>query len=87
VNVLDAELLPVGGFASALLDLDSSFDEADVLSIERVVCQVPIELAVRYRDDGSEPAVLVSPPRQPIVTSVMPVFHGLQITVVQRGDD
>jgi len=87
MNLLDSELQPVGRLVRGLLDLDRSFDEADALSIDRVVCDLPIELAAREGAIETELVVLVSPPRQPIITSVMPVFHRMRITVVQHADD
>lgn len=86
MNVLDAELVTAGRLARGLIELDEDIDEAGAMSIERVVCDLPVELAARDDADGAL-VVLLSPPRQPIVTTVMPVFHRLRITVVRDALD
>ena len=84
MNPLDAELLPARDLVGGFLDLDPADD--DGLRVDYLHASVPVELRVDTDDDGVV-SIAISPPRQPIVTTVMPVFHRLSLTVVPRADD
>jgi hypothetical protein len=87
VNPLDAELLPAPEVLGGLLDLDELFDPAGATAVTSIVCDLPVELAVHGADAGDRvERVVLSPPRQPIVTSVMPVLHRLRLTVVAHAN-
>ncbi|WP_131105901.1 hypothetical protein [Ornithinimicrobium sufpigmenti] len=89
MNLLDSELLPVSEIAGGLLDLPDQADEAGCTTVEVLRCDLPVELLVEQAgsDDAATVTVRLSPPRQPIITTVMPVFHRLRITVVRDADD
>lgn len=83
MNPLDAELLPVRDLVGAFLEVDPS-DEGG-MRVDRIAVGIPVELAAGADDDGTV-ALAMSPPRQPIITTVMPVFHRLHITLVTDAD-
>lgn len=79
----DKDLQPLSEFVLGLVDWRDDEETAAILEEARL--DLPIELAVRIDDDGSV-RVVASPPRQQIETSILPVFHRLNIRVTLDGN-
>ena len=86
--LFDEEYLrPLSGFVGALADLDGLLsDPAYALRLEHLRLDLPIEIAIATEVDGSL-RISAGPPTQHLDTTVMPVFHQLQMEVLPDGDD
>jgi hypothetical protein len=83
-------LPPLGSFIADILALDAADDGAAIASM---TIAMPIELDVT-NGGGAVLALGASPPTQQIETTILPVFHHLQFTLVadditedEEGDD
>ena len=70
-------LPPLGGFIADMLAVDQDADHA---AIAVMTISMPIELDV-CNGGGKVFALSASPPTQQIETTILPVFHHLQVTL------
>ena len=75
-------LPPLGRFVGDLLALSEAAESG---TIERLTIALPIELDVGQSPDGSI-KLGASPPTQRIETSILPVFHHLEVTLAADSD-
>lgn len=76
----DSPLSALEGVVTAASDLDRVGAGEGGLRLDAVVVSMPLELQTEVTADG-EVGLAVSPPRQAIVTTVMPVLHQLTLRV------
>lgn len=88
-NSIDNDLLmPFADLVQELVgDHDPLIDEAtgQEMTIDRIKLTLPVELRVVVAEDGSI-HLKGSPPTQRTETTIMPVFHRLQLEVVSTDD-
>ncbi len=84
---LDEAFLPLSTLLPALLpDLPDLVDEEMGVRSSVVGCEVttPVELDIRVTDSG-EVRLGGTPPLYHLATSILPVFHSLQVTAERVG--
>ncbi len=86
---LDGDWLqPFETIFAGIADFDAALrdDRLGVaMRIQRAVVETPIELGVLVDPDGAV-TLTGAPPTQHVETTVMPVFHGIRMTVTADGD-
>lgn len=88
-NSIDHDLLmPFADLVQELVgDHDSLIDEVtgQEMTIDRIKLTLPVELRVVVADDGTV-HLKGSPPTQRTETTILPVFHRMQLEVVSTDD-
>lgn len=79
-DLISSSLGAVSEIILGLADLSDSEALNGIVRTTEVALDLPIELEVRYGDDGVL-LIDIAPPTQQVETSVMPVFHRLMIQV------
>jgi hypothetical protein len=81
----DSPLSALAEIVSACSELDEPVANAGLEGqyVEKVVVAMPLELQTRAYDDGTL-TLSAAPPRQAGETTIMPVLHGLRLTVEVR---
>ncbi|MBD2206940.1 hypothetical protein H6G33_31185 [Calothrix sp. FACHB-1219] len=80
----DTPLNPFGELIAQLTDYEPQTYDPETgltMSIEQITIQMPIEMRIETQENG-EVTVKSSAPTQNIETTIMPVFHRLQLRVV-----
>jgi hypothetical protein len=87
----DERFVPLSELVAALVVDDGRIGGEDVgvaMKLERIAVEFPVELQLEAGADGL--VLRASPPTQHVATGVLPVWHGLRVTVVEtevEGDD
>lgn len=86
---VDEAMLSLGEFVSQMTDLDGYIidtDNSTAMHLEQVKLSIPIQLDLLVRGDGS--LILGgSPPLYYTETTILPVFHQLDVTIKLEKDD
>ena len=81
---VDEALAPFTFFVDALASASAAAvpgsDYIESLWVEHLAIQMPFEMDVRVEDDGKV-KLAGAPPTQYTETTIMPVFHGMRLTV------
>lgn len=84
----DTPLNPFGELIEQLTDYEAQTHDRETgltMSIEQITIQMPIEMRIETPENGKV-TVKSSAPTQNIETTIMPVFHQLQLRVVTNDD-
>ena len=86
---IDEAMLSLAEFVSQMTDVDGSIMDADnptAMHVKQVQLSIPIQLDLLVKDDGS---VILggSPPLYYTETTILPVFHQLDVTIKLEKDD
>jgi hypothetical protein len=84
----DDPLVPVSEMITSMARFIGQVDDPDVgqaYTIEQMTFDLPIELRVEMDDSGAI-RLKVAPPTQQIETSVMPIFHQINLSVVKENE-
>jgi hypothetical protein len=87
-HAIDDLLIPFADLVQELVgDHDPCFDptSGQEMSIARIKLTLPVELRVVVTDDGTV-QLKGSPPTQRTETTIMPIFHRLQLEVISTDD-
>ena len=83
--ILDDPLLPFGELVHSLTDYEKQRvnpDTGQVLTVEEIKVDMPIEFRVSV-DETGQVSLSGSVPTQRTATTVLPVFHQMQLRVVE----
>lgn len=82
-TTIDEAMLEIGDFVSQMSDIDGylTSEEAEfALEMEKVDLDMPLQLDIRVAEDGRV-NIGSSPPLYYVETTIMPVFHQIQISI------